>query len=73
MKWKFDAHKFGAALRDKRDAGKIRVRTAAAEIGCSQGSISRIERAQEVEIPIFLRVCDWLDIPPGEFFKQVEG
>ena len=73
MKWNFDSHKFGAALRDKRDAGKIRVRTAAAQIGCSQGSISRIERAQEVEIPIFLRVCDWLDIQPGEFFKQVEG
>lgn len=69
MKFEFDAKEFGYAIKGKRIVCETNLRTAAKEAGVSAGSISRAERFQEIEIPTFLRLCAWLEIPPAEFFK----
>lgn len=73
MKFEFDAHRLGYCLKAKRMAKKVNQAIASVEIGISQGSLSRAERRQEIGIETLNKICTWLNIPPGEFFKQVDN
>jgi len=54
----------GPMLRDKR--GGKGVRAAAAEIGISAATLSRIESGKQPDLDTFARICKWLGIDAGE-------
>ena len=71
MKFEFDAHRLGYCLKAKRLVWKINQKAASEQIGISQGSISRAERRQQMEVETFVKISNWLGVAPGEFFKQI--
>jgi transcriptional regulator with XRE-family HTH domain len=53
----------GEAVRAKR--GSDGVRAAAASIGVSPATLSRIENGHLPDLETFRRLCEWLDANPG--------
>lgn len=53
----------GSTVRDTRGANGIR--TAAAEIGVSTATLSRIENGHMPDLETFRRVCEWLGADPS--------
>jgi transcriptional regulator with XRE-family HTH domain len=54
----------GRLLRERR--GKRGMREAAAEIGVSIATLSRLEAGKLPDIETFKRLCAWLDLDAGE-------
>lgn len=57
---------FGRLIAAKRGARGIRA--AAAEVGVSPATLSRIENGHLPDIETFAKICDWLERDPREFF-----
>lgn len=43
------------------------IRAAAAEVGVSPATLSRVENGQMPDLETFSKICTWLKIDPGEF------
>ncbi len=57
-----------ALVKAKR--GKRGLREVAKEIGnVSASTLSRIEQGKMPDLDTFMRLCDWLEISPDQFFK----
>ena len=54
-------------LLEKR--GDRGLREVAKEIGTSAATLSCIERGHVPKIELFVKICKWLDIDPGEVLK----
>ncbi|WP_368039552.1 helix-turn-helix domain-containing protein [Sphingomonas sp. ID1715] len=52
-------------MREKR--GSVGVRAAAAEVGISSATFSRIENGHMPDLESFAKVCAWLKVNPSEF------
>lgn len=47
--------------------GKMGVRAAAADVGVSPATLSRIENGQMPDLHTFAKICRWLELDPGDF------
>ena len=66
-----DISLLAAMLKTKRS--KKGLRETAKEIGnISASTLSRIEHGKMPDIETFLLLCDWLEVSPGELFKNTE-
>jgi UDP-N-acetylglucosamine 1-carboxyvinyltransferase len=64
-----DVRQLAALLKSKR--GERGLREIAEEIGnISPATLSRIENGKMLDVETFLRLCDWLQIPPQQFIKE---
>jgi transcriptional regulator with XRE-family HTH domain len=60
-----------ALLKAKR--GKRGLREVAQEIGnVSASTLSRVEKGKMPDLDTFIRLCDWLEISPDQFFQRDE-
>ncbi|GAB4043005.1 helix-turn-helix domain-containing protein [Spirosoma litoris] len=65
MAYQLDTERLAVLVRTKR-AGRG-LRELAEEIGeVSPSTLSRLENGKTPDMTVFLRVCDWLQIPPAE-------
>lgn len=55
-------------LTDRRAAGQLSVRQAAADAGVSFMTLSRVEAGSQPDLATFIKLCGWLRVPPEEFF-----
>jgi transcriptional regulator with XRE-family HTH domain len=53
--------------RITRHRGTKGIRAAAAEIGVSPATLSRVEKGHVPDLDTFEKICMWLDVDPGEF------
>jgi transcriptional regulator with XRE-family HTH domain len=66
-----DMDKLSAMVRTKR--GTRGLRETAQEVGAvSASTLSRVENGKAPDMDTFLLLCDWLDVPPTEFFGDTE-
>jgi transcriptional regulator with XRE-family HTH domain len=64
--------KLAAYVRTKR--GDRPLRTIAEEIGgVSASTLSRIEQGSSPDLPTYLRICKWLDLPADTFVDESLG
>jgi transcriptional regulator with XRE-family HTH domain len=64
--------KLAALVRTKR--GSRGLRETASEIGnISASTLSRVEHGKPPDLETFMLLCDWLGIPPAEFFGDTEA
>ena len=54
----------GRKITERRGANGIRA--AAAEIGVSPATLSRVERGNLPDLETFKKICSWLAVDPGE-------
>ena len=47
--------------------GTLGVRAAAAEVGVSSATLSRVENGQMPDLETFAKICRWLGVDPNEF------
>jgi transcriptional regulator with XRE-family HTH domain len=59
----------GAMLRFRR--GNRSLRQVAKETGVSFNTLVRVESGQQPSLTSFTRLCAWLGIWPGEFFRSI--
>ena len=55
------------AQRLQRERGSMGIRAAAKEIGISPTTLSRLERGHIPDLKTLEKVCDWLEVDPGEY------
>lgn len=61
-----------ALVKTKR--GKRGLREIAEEIGnVSASTLSRIEKGKMPDLDTFLRLCDWLEVSPDQFFENTSS
>lgn len=66
----FDGDFLAKRIRDKR--GDQGLRDTAAEIGgISASTLGRIEKGHVPDLDTFIRLCQWLNISPNQFVKEV--
>lgn len=58
----------GQKLKARRDKRGLRI--TAKEIGISPATLSRIERGKMPELLNFAKICNWLQVDPGEVLKN---
>ncbi len=67
-----DTQQLATLLKAKR--GQRGLREIAQEMGnVSPATLSRIENGKMLDVETFLSVCDWLQIAPQQFLKEVEA
>jgi UDP-N-acetylglucosamine 1-carboxyvinyltransferase len=67
-----DTQQLATLLKAKR--GQRGLREIAQEMGnVSPATLSRIENGKMLDVETFLSVCDWLQIAPQQFIKEVEA
>jgi transcriptional regulator with XRE-family HTH domain len=49
------------------------IRAAAAEAGVSHATLSRVENGHMPDLMTFARICQWLEVDPGEFLGTTSG
>lgn len=54
----------GREVEERR--GKTGIRAAAKEIGISASTLSRIENGYLPDLETFKKICEWLDVNPGD-------
>lgn len=59
--------KLAAMVRARRGAEGLR--GAAQSINISPSTLSRIEQGKVPDIETFIQLCDWLEVPPSQFFE----
>lgn len=52
-------------VRERR--GALGVRAAAAEVGISHATFSRIENGHMPDLETFAKLCEWLEIDPAQY------
>ena len=68
METRLAIEKLAASIKAKR--GKVGLRATAEEIGkISASTLSRIEQGKMPDLDTFIRVCDWLEVTPEQFFE----
>lgn len=67
---KFDADKFSKTLKKKRAEAGLSLLKLSALTGVGDVTIMRMERGEIPQIKTFTKICQWLEIQPGEFFKE---
>ncbi|MDE2113168.1 MAG: helix-turn-helix domain-containing protein [Alphaproteobacteria bacterium] len=60
----FRIEQLGELIVERR--GSMGVRAAAAEIGTSSATLSRIENGQIPDLETFTKICRWLNVNPSE-------
>lgn len=60
-----DLDRLSAAIQAKR--GRTGLRAAAADVGVSPPTLSRIENGRLPDIETYLKVCRWLNLSPQAF------
>jgi DNA-binding Xre family transcriptional regulator len=60
----FRINQLGQLIIERR--GATGVRAAAAEIGTSSATLSRIENGQIPDLETFTKICRWLNVNPSE-------
>jgi transcriptional regulator with XRE-family HTH domain len=69
MSSQLDMELLTAYLKARR--GEMGLREAVQQIGdISPATLSRIENGRVPDIEVFLRLCDWIGIPPETFLKR---
>ena len=72
MKYQLDAETLATLVRTKR-AGRG-LREVADEIGdVSPSTLSRVENEKAPDMTTFLRICDWLQVPPAQLLRDQES
>ena len=76
MPYQLDVKRLAVLVRTKR-AGRG-LRDVSQEIGeVSPSTLSRLENCKTPDMMVFLRICDWLQIPPAQLFfndsKSITG
>jgi len=68
METRLAVEKLAALIKAKR--GKKGLRATASEVGeISASTLSRIEQGKMPDIDTFMRLCDWLEVTPEQFFE----
>lgn len=71
MKFEFDADKFAKDLIMKRRVdNRFEMRQVAGEAGVSAATIHRAETKETLSLESFTKICSWLQIEPGSYFKK---
>lgn len=68
MKHGYDAAKLAADVKAKRETG-ITTRQAAQQIGTTNGTVWRAENCKGLSLETFIKICQWLEVSPGAYFK----
>jgi hypothetical protein len=63
----FDYARFGRMCREHRAERPLR--DASLELGLSSATLLRIERGELFDLEAMLRICSWMDEPPGRFIE----
>ena len=64
----FDSSKLSKAIKTKRVVElDLTLREAAKKSKISFATLSRMENGHLPELPNFIKICNWLNIPAGEF------
>lgn len=58
-------------VREKR--GNRGLREAAKEIGVSAPTLMRVENGRIPDVTTFGRICDWLEVSPGDFISEKQS
>src|SRR5262249_30005252 len=67
--YRLNAAKLGTMVRSKRSSRGLR--ETAREIGdLSPSTLSRVENSHAPDLDTFLLLCNWLSVPPSEFFLE---
>lgn len=64
----YDAAKLAADVKAKRKSG-ITTRQAAQQIGTTNGTVWRAENCKGLALETFIKICAWLEVSPGAYFK----
>lgn len=68
MEYDFNSELLSSLIKNKR--GSRGFREVASKIGTvSPSTLSRIEKGARPDMEVFLALCDWLEIWPGQFFS----
>lgn len=68
MSQEINASALAEAIQRRREAKKLTVRAAAAEMdNVSSSTLSRIERGSLPDLDSYMRICRWLDLDPAHF------
>ena len=68
---KYDAERLAIELVTKRRGRQtLTMREAAQQIGVSLRVVHKAETRKTVSKESLIKICDWLDIHPGQFFKE---
>lgn len=68
-RYELDMQRLATMVRSRR-AGRP-VQDIAGEMEQMRAStLLRLERGGEPDMASFLRICEWLEMPPGEFFEK---
>lgn len=65
----FDISSLGELVRRRR--GALSIRQAADEAGVSFSTLARVESGSQPDLATFTRLCGWLGVTPGQFFRSV--
>ncbi len=63
----------GLMVRIERRRAELTIRQAAAAIGLSPATLSRVERGGLPTLPHYVLVCRWLGIAPGDLLENLDG
>ncbi len=64
-----DLAQLGILLRERR--GALSLRQAAAEVGLSFSTFTRVEAGAQPDLTSFTLLCGWLGVSPAQFFMPV--
>lgn len=66
MKNKLNKNKLVQSVKLRR--GNLSLRDISSELGISPSTLSRVERGMISDIETLIVLCDWLNLPVGDFF-----
>lgn len=52
----------------QRDITKVQLRT---DVGISAGTMSKLNKGEDVALSVLLRICDYLDCDIGDIYQAV--
>ncbi|GAA1000253.1 helix-turn-helix domain-containing protein [Subtercola frigoramans] len=64
-----DLAQLGTILRERR--GTLSLRQAAAEVGVSFSTLTRVEAGAQPDLTSFTLICGWLGVSPAQFFMPI--
>lgn len=67
---KFNWKSFAHHLREMREAADLGLREAARSAGTHHATWCRAEQGKPLTVPIFLRLCDWMNSNPFQYLPQ---
>lgn len=70
MNYKYDSAAIARALKMKRGELGWSLDKLSAEIEVGASTLCRVENGLDCSIYTFTKICAWLEMPPGAFFKE---